>query len=380
MQSLFGYLKNYIPSEGRDPKEDYLTQMFAWILSNVDGAAKIYVKNLCDKIKLNIDINTTPIDVSTQVPIKVGRNKCHIDMLIKVGNDKAFICEHKIGSQLSRKQIEKYKKNSAQLGERDYYSVLVTYSESQWTQNSDIAMIWGDVYKLFDEKIMKGELYPSESANHFVIKEFLSYLREKNMEGYKEITPEMIQLWFSSVPKYDESLKNNLKKSLKTLFVDLVSEKWNEYCPNITRKEFSEYNPTYHSRWGRLGIEFHSWKRLLVFAGVVLYTEDHGLDPADYEKGPDFCIFIDSEYGKKGPKKEQYDRNLDSEYIRKRKRVLEKDSGDFEYMPGLKSSPWRILVLRKPLLDVLKDAYDKKEQREALKKAIIEGINTMLGE
>ncbi len=45
-QSLFGYLKNYVPSEGRDPKEDYLTQMFAWILSNIDEVARIYVEYL----------------------------------------------------------------------------------------------------------------------------------------------------------------------------------------------------------------------------------------------------------------------------------------------------------------------------------------------
>ena len=370
MQSLFGYLKNYVPSEGRDPKEDYLTQMFAWILSNVEGADKIYVKNLCDKLDLNIDIDNTPVYISTQESVKIGSDFGYIDMLINVGNDEAFICEHKIFSELRENQIKKYVENANQLGKRNYHSVLVTYSESQWTQNSDIAMTWGYVYKLFDEKIIKGELYPSESVNHFVIKEFLLYLRENNMGGYKEITPGMIQSWFSVT---------RLDKSLECLFTDLVSEKWNEYCPNITRKEFSEYNPTYHSRWGRLGIEFHAWG-LLVFAGVVLYTEDHGLEPADYEKGPDFCIFIDSEYGKNGEEKKQYDCNIHNEYIMERKHVLEKDSGDFEYMPGLKSSPWRILVLRKPLLDVLKDAYDKKEQREALKKAIIEGINTMLGE
>ena len=37
-KSIFSYLISYVPTDKRESKEDYLTQMFAWILDNVEGA------------------------------------------------------------------------------------------------------------------------------------------------------------------------------------------------------------------------------------------------------------------------------------------------------------------------------------------------------
>ena len=48
-ESLFSYLVSYVPTDKREAKEDYLTQIFAWILANVENAANIYVKYLCEK-------------------------------------------------------------------------------------------------------------------------------------------------------------------------------------------------------------------------------------------------------------------------------------------------------------------------------------------
>lgn len=31
-ESIFSFIKSYTPSIDRDPKEDYLTQIFSWIL------------------------------------------------------------------------------------------------------------------------------------------------------------------------------------------------------------------------------------------------------------------------------------------------------------------------------------------------------------
>ena len=48
-ESLFSYLVSYVPTDKRESKEDYLTQMFAWILKNVEGVAHEYVRYLCEK-------------------------------------------------------------------------------------------------------------------------------------------------------------------------------------------------------------------------------------------------------------------------------------------------------------------------------------------
>ncbi len=67
--------------------------------------------------------------VSTQESIKVGTNIGRIDLLINVGAEEGFICEHKVFSELSDNQIEKYIENAGQLGNRTYHSVLVTLTK-----------------------------------------------------------------------------------------------------------------------------------------------------------------------------------------------------------------------------------------------------------
>lgn len=366
-QSLFSYLKSYVPSVGRDPKEDYLTQMFAWILNNIEEAGRIYVSDLFRRMNLSEeDLQNKKIVATTQKSVTVGGGSGRIDMLMEVGDNIAFICEHKVFSSLGENQIDKYMKNAEQLGYREYYSVLVTCSELQWTQGADVRITWEDVYFLFDKKVMESDLFAKDGINYFIVREFLNYLSENVLGGYSDIKPYVIRLWFD-VSKLEESLKG--------MFSELVSEKdWELLCPNLKREEFRKYQPTCNVRWGRIGIDFHVWG-LGIFAGVLLNTGDHGLDPYDIEKGPDFCIFIDSAYREK----DQYIKNCSLPYIMERKTILEKQHGDFEYLSGLITSPSRIAVLRKPLLDVLRDKHDKKEQKKALKEAIIEGINLMLG-
>ena len=51
-ESIFSYLTSYVPTDKREAKEDYLTQMFAWILKNVDGYLAAYARFLSSKIQI----------------------------------------------------------------------------------------------------------------------------------------------------------------------------------------------------------------------------------------------------------------------------------------------------------------------------------------
>lgn len=48
-ESIFSYLTSYIPTDKRESKEDYLTQMFAWMLNNIEEYAREYVLFLSKK-------------------------------------------------------------------------------------------------------------------------------------------------------------------------------------------------------------------------------------------------------------------------------------------------------------------------------------------
>lgn len=49
-ESIFSFIKSYTPSIDRDPKEDYLTQIFSWILKNIKSIDKKYIAYLIERL------------------------------------------------------------------------------------------------------------------------------------------------------------------------------------------------------------------------------------------------------------------------------------------------------------------------------------------
>ena len=142
-ESVFSALSRYCPQQATNPKENYLTELLAWIINNVEPFGDKLIEFLIKEGKLktsavhedNIE-SEQHIEAVTQQHVTNG----YIDMLIYDNIHKiAFICEHKIASELSENQIKKYMDNSNELDTRfTYYSVLVTKSKSQHKENADI--------------------------------------------------------------------------------------------------------------------------------------------------------------------------------------------------------------------------------------------------
>ena len=81
--SIFKSLVSYIPSDKRNPREDYLTQMFAWLLNNIPDYAVEYIRFLSSRMEPVIEeFDDSNISVETQFAIPSGK----IDMVIFVNN------------------------------------------------------------------------------------------------------------------------------------------------------------------------------------------------------------------------------------------------------------------------------------------------------
>lgn len=364
-KSIFSYLVSYTPTEGRKPREDYLTQMFAWILENVEGLADEYVNFLCEKASIPYERNKAEITVSTQETVKgVGR----IDLLIKTGN-LAFICEHKVvNGELGEDQIKKYMDNSSKLGPEKYYSVLLTFNRSQHTQEADISIIWSDVYELIE-----GVLDSYDEKDAFVLKQFLDYLSENRMEKTEPIPLVALQGYWPAL---------KLESQLENIFRQLVKVDYSILCPGI-EKIGTGFKPEYsiESReWGRLGIAMFPKWNMGLFAGVILDTEDHKLKPLNKDKGPDLVVLLESDYSKVvgSTERNNYENNIKSDKYIRLCDTLRQDSGPFDFMPGIKESPWRLAVLRRSLYDVLDGKNSKKEQIEAIRDTIVEATNMII--
>lgn len=363
--SLFGFLKAYTPSPGRDPKEDYLTQLFAWCLMKLPELRKAYCQYLLIKLpEAEIPVpDWDGLSVETQRILKIGDTSGRIDLLMRFPQGGGFLCEHKVWSGLSENQIQKYAENSSQLGPGKYYTVLVTASKTQHTQDADIKILWSDVQRIL--KSFKGE--DLSAAGRFVIPELISYLQEEGMGEMRPIEMEGIKGYWKAAALLD---------SVRQLFGELAQYNWKEICPKLYEMNPTAFQetPAVYEKWGRIGFELtRNWEPG-IFVGVLKDWRDHKLPPLDLTKGPELVLFVDTEWDREGYGFRKKLRDS-PEYQALCQRLSNQAANHgYHFMPGISQSPWRVLVLRKPLLDFLREENDARRQEECF---LLE-IKTML--
>ena len=349
-ESIFSRLFRYKQTEKMSPKENYLTEMLAWMIDSLPQFGQDYVLFLNSKCKekLNFDANC-PFTVSarTQVAVKDG----FIDMVIITDQNLGFICEHKIDSELSNNQIKKYYDCRAEIDSNlEFQTVLLTKSKGQHEQNPDIQIIWHDVYEFFSDPIRK-ESYNADEK--IIIEQFLKYLTEVGM-GMKS------SIQIGSVENYCEAMK--LDQTLKGIFCEILDDtSWETKCNGLT--DFvASYNPGVPvKRWGRIGIEFSDEWKPSIFAGVVLDNSDHKLQ--GFNNQPQLVVLIDC------------DPEVKNEFQSLFTQIPNHEEG-FSIDTSPKNK-WRLLILQKPLKEVLKHV-EYEEQKKDISDEIISGINLIL--
>lgn len=370
MDSLFSFIKSYIPSPSRDPQEDYLTQIFAWMLQHVPQLGSRFCQYLLEHVDQPVFQMSDDDDVrvETQVVVPAGR----IDMLLRVG-DHGFICEHKVGSELSDRQIERYTHAFHERTGR-FYSVLITAHHLQHTQDADIRLVWADVY---DFMLSVRSHYTDEHG--FVIDHFVAFLRQQGLGRMEPIGTEHILGYWPG---------RQLPGKLEVLFQQLVQMPWSEMCPHLPDLCHNTFKPYIRkpAKWGRLGIDFFSeWRPIGMFAGVLLDFNDHKIKPVDPRQGPDLVIFLEGNY--RADPEAEVDRDLWVTRMQEREAYLAHqnfqtvcarlalDSGAFSFTSVVPQSPWRIIALQQPLISVLHGTHHAQEQRDHLYEAICAGVN-----
>lgn len=376
-ESLFSRLFHYRESEKLSPRENYLTEMLAWMIGNLKQFGHDYVNFLMTKCenKTNFDSSKSySVCVRTQVNVKY-EEKDHfknrfIDMVINTTGDMGFICEHKVDSEVRENQIQEYASCQEQLNgspNHKFKTVLLTKSTKQHTEKADISITWYDVYEYFSEKFNKGE-YNCKPEEKIIIDQFLMYLTEVGMGKRETINA-------NAVEYYCDAMK--LETVLKSIFNDICTDvKWEEKFPRI--KDFlTDFDPfvskeTYsrnENEIRRLGIEFtRNWNPGL-FAGVQMNNDDDSLQSFD---SPQLVVIIDCMKGKKS----KYQDEGWFASITKDKQSKDITETKF-YIQTNSDNPWRVLILHKPLTEVLKGTRYE-EQKKDIKDEIVSGINLIL--
>jgi len=172
--------------------------------------------------------------------------------------------------------------------------------------------------------------------------------------------------------KAAESLPNTLNSFFNGMVHDFKINKYSDFTSENSFSNFSEgFGMSVNNRWGRIGIDcFKEWKPLNIFAGVILNGEDHKLKDLDQ---PIFVIIIDCLTSIDNDDTTQKNRK---EHIESRIKSSNFEQNGFEVDINPKS-PWRLLILKKNLSDIIK-SNDPKIQEKILKNEVIKGINLIL--
>ena len=374
-ESLFSRLFHYRESEKLSPRENYLTEMLAWMIGNLKQFGHDYVNFLMTKCenKTNFDSSKSySVCVRTQVNVKY-EEKDHfknrfIDMVINTTGDMGFICEHKVDSEVRENQIQEYASCQEQLNgspNHKFKTVLLTKSTKQHTEKADISITWYDVYEYFSEKFNKGE-YNFKPEEKIIIDQFLIYLTEVGMGMKEAINP-------NGVTHYSAAM--NVELLLSSIFNDIYDDfrksDIEKLCPGIQDflkgSEFKLNTPGKES--GRIGIKFSETWRPGLFAGVQLNNNDKSLQSF---LSPELVVIIDCMKGKKS----KYQDEGWFASITKDKQSKDITETEF-YIQTDSDNPWRVLILHKPLTEVLKGTRYE-EQKKDIKDEIVSGINLIL--
>lgn len=370
MDSLFSFIKSYIPSLTRDPQEDYLTQLFAWMLAHIPELGTRYCHFLMKKVQepAFTIIGDEEIGIQTQVVVEEGR----VDLLLSVGKHR-FVCEHKVSSNLGFQQIERYA-NSFASHDGYFHTVLVTTTKLQHTQNADIQLVWADVS---DFLIREREQYANE--NGFLIEQLIQYLQQQGLARMEPLSMENILGFFPGL---------DLPTKLENLMPHLQNKDWMQQCPGIEALNPGKYQPLFKKlRWGRIGVELITEKMSpSLFVGVMIdYKQIPSLDIVDRQLGPDVVIMLEYDYYP--VPKDEYQNGI----CQQRKSLFAHQdyqtlctqlqstapSTGFHFSKELPKSQWRIFVLQQPLATVLRGAQNENEQCDRLFATMCQGINLL---
>jgi len=364
-KSLFLTLASYTPRPGRYATEDFLTELFAWILNNIEGYAS-------DLLSLFHNVNEAVPEyqaIQAHAETQKRSNGGRIDLFVSIDENIAFIFELKVNSWLSDGQIDKYMRHSEFLQEI-LYSVLIVKHKKQWTQQADIQLTWTDIYKL--TRRIRGRCKDDE---RFVLDSFMHFLEGNDMGEKHAITQKVL----AAVPEVLSGYQ-----SLEYIFKELEAFPWKEDFEALDRLPLKikdiikKASPKFHKeRWGRIGIDFFdSWNPGL-FVGVIWNPKDHKIYPRLKENGPDFVVMLDYDY-KKLTTYNSFKRSLEFRMLCDKLVSNHTGFDDFLYTSRDLPNPWRVAVLRIPLWEVIQESKDIDSQIDMIFRRSIVGIRMIV--
>lgn len=364
--NLFLAIKKYVPGPNIDPKENFLTEVFAWMLRQHEGLAGDFIQFVLEQCKRDfLLLPGSPARWLTQK----GDGQVWLDMVADFG-DKAIIFEHKVWSMLGEDQIKKYRDYGAGEWSGGVLVVLITARRSQHAQNPDVALTWDQVYWRVKKWLER------EGEPHDLLAHFLGLLCAEGLGPPAPISHESILAYLPA---------QKLEPSLKVLVKRASQEDWSWLYEKVHP---TKRRPEPELRWGsgerylygRLGLDLLQGWYPGFFVGVMLDGSDHRVEPSQSHLGPDFCFILS--YNLKDEISPTWSDFINGDEYRRLQARLADEGRGWDVLDHLKEhdkpNKWHPLHLRRPLLEVMRGTQTLDEQLDAFMKASQEVIELVL--
>ncbi|MCA9605573.1 MAG: PD-(D/E)XK nuclease family protein [Myxococcales bacterium] len=358
--NLFLALRSYTPRPDRDPKEDFTTEAFRWLLASESELGATYAEHVLQRAGVVAPAELA-VDWRTQVRVDADDRVDIIDMVGEVAGGPALVCEHKVWSALGHLQLERYRSDAQRLYPEGSVIVLVTARRAQHSNDANVCLLWSDVYRII-------QTWLADSERQLPIAEqFLDYLVHMGLGPPAPLSHEGIVAYRPAM-EFQARLPRQLEELTHHLDPPVLDA--------VRRFTRSDAPPTFvKERWGRVGIEFASepsWDPAL-FVGVVLDGADHQVGLSHPDRGPDLSLILDYNFKRDAEAWSRFSERV----VRPIGARLSNGSHDFDVVV-LPQNSWHPLHLRRPLLDALGGTRTADEQRARLLAEMGRGIEVLL--
>ena len=277
--NLFEGLFNFAPRDGHTPRENFLSEAFAYILRTSEGALDAWVSDVFAR-----RVHCESFDVRTRGR-KDTENDSPVfpDMSIRgtIADGEAFeiLSEHKWDSRCNSNQLCSYARIAQKSGAHLIF-IGANHRQKREAAASHPAVarcyLWEDVFRVLNEIPEPSEIF----------KEFLNFMAAKGLSPGQPLSLQKMQAFLQSA---------GFVKSLERLAEKLRNDfEWN-CIPSRYRGGMKVTD-----RWGRVAIEFATpdWKPTIT-VGFLYDGGDHKVMLLNAREGIDLFLRIEA-----GPKEQ----------------------------------------------------------------------------
>jgi hypothetical protein len=271
---LFSSLFEFIPGENRSPKENFLTELFSYVLRTSEGARDAWVSFVLGKT-----VHCEVVEVTTRATERNEENRSvYPDLQIEgtLTGDQPFaiMSEHKWDSPCDHDQLRKY---HAIAVTKQAKLCFVGASRRQLAEAwkcgpaVDKSFLWEDVFRMFNALENKSE----------VLKELLAFMSTQALDPGKPLSIEQMNHFIKGTG-FIHSLE-------RTAHILLNEFDW-ESVPSRYK-----LNPEVTNRFGRVAVEFATpeWKPTLSI-GFLYDLSDYKVQFVDVSQGIDLVLRLEA--------------------------------------------------------------------------------------